>query len=76
VLGLGTRHQPVNGALGIDMRDPSRAVVEYASAVRSWLHGKGPATHLPQRAAPVAVAIFVAALTSTTVERASPSPMG
>ena len=71
VLGLGTSHQPVNGALDIDMGDPPSAVVDYASAVRGWLHGEGPATHLPQHPAPVAVPIYVAALTSTTVERAS-----
>ena len=70
VLGLGVSHQPVNGALEIDMGEPVNAVVEYASAVRSWLRGEGPATHLPQHPAPVAVPIYLAALTSTTVERA------
>jgi 5,10-methylenetetrahydromethanopterin reductase len=71
VLGLGVSHQPVNGALDIDMGDPANAVVDYASAVRRWLRGDGPATHLPQHPAAVAVPIYVAALTSTTVERAS-----
>jgi alkanesulfonate monooxygenase SsuD/methylene tetrahydromethanopterin reductase-like flavin-dependent oxidoreductase (luciferase family) len=71
VLGLGVSHQPVNGALEIDMGEPANAVVEYATAVRGWLRGEGPATHLPQHPAPVAVPIYVAALTSTTVERAS-----
>ena len=71
VLGLGVSHQPVNGALQIDMGDPVDAVVEYATSVREWLRGEGPATHLPQHPAPVAVPIYLAALTSATVERAS-----
>jgi alkanesulfonate monooxygenase SsuD/methylene tetrahydromethanopterin reductase-like flavin-dependent oxidoreductase (luciferase family) len=71
VLGLGVSHQPVNGALGIDMGDPATAVVEYATAVRGWLRGEGAATHLPQHPAAVPVPIYLAALTSTTVERAS-----
>jgi alkanesulfonate monooxygenase SsuD/methylene tetrahydromethanopterin reductase-like flavin-dependent oxidoreductase (luciferase family) len=70
VLGLGVSHQPVNGALDVDMGEPADAVVEYAAAVRRWLCGEGPATHLPQHPAPVAVPIYLAALTSTTVERA------
>ena len=71
VLGLGVSHQPVNGALQIDMGDPVDAVVEYATSVREWLRGEGPATHLPQHPAPVAVPIYLAALTSATVEHAS-----
>jgi alkanesulfonate monooxygenase SsuD/methylene tetrahydromethanopterin reductase-like flavin-dependent oxidoreductase (luciferase family) len=71
VLGLGVSHQPVNGALEIDMGDPASAVVEYATAVRGWLRGEGAATHLPQHPAAVPVPIYLAALTSTTVERAS-----
>src|SRR5215218_505221 len=30
VLGLGVSHQPVNGALGVEMADPAGTVIEYA----------------------------------------------
>jgi alkanesulfonate monooxygenase SsuD/methylene tetrahydromethanopterin reductase-like flavin-dependent oxidoreductase (luciferase family) len=70
ILGLGVSHEPVNGALEIDMRDPPAAVVRYASDVKRWLRGEGPATHLPQRAASYPVPVYIAALTSTTVENA------
>jgi 5,10-methylenetetrahydromethanopterin reductase len=70
VLGLGVSHQPVNGALGIDMTKPSAALRRYVAAVRGWLAGEGPATHLPQRPASRAVPVYVAALTSQAVELA------
>jgi alkanesulfonate monooxygenase SsuD/methylene tetrahydromethanopterin reductase-like flavin-dependent oxidoreductase (luciferase family) len=47
ILGLGVSHQPVNRALGIDMAEPRAALRRYVTAVRSWLRGEGPATHLP-----------------------------
>ena len=71
VLGLGVSHQPVNGALGIDMKEPPKALQRYVVAVRGWLRGEGPPTHLPQRPAAYAVPVYVAALTSHTVELAS-----
>jgi len=71
VLGLGVSHPPVNKALGIDMTDPPAMLRRYVTAVRSWLKGEGPATHLPQRPATRAVPIYVAAVTSRTVELAS-----
>lgn len=49
VLGLGVSHPPVNQALGIDMGDAPSALRRYVTAVRSWMKGEGPATHLPQR---------------------------
>ncbi len=71
ILGLGVSHQPVNNALRIDMGSPVSAVAEYASEVQTHLRGEGAPTHLPQRPAPVAVPVYVAALTSTTVEAAA-----
>jgi alkanesulfonate monooxygenase SsuD/methylene tetrahydromethanopterin reductase-like flavin-dependent oxidoreductase (luciferase family) len=47
ILGLGVSHPPVNQALGIDMADPPMALRRYVTAVRSWLRGEGPTTHLP-----------------------------
>ena len=70
ILGLGVSHQPVNKALGIDMPDPAAALRKYAVEVASWLRGEGPATHLPQQAAPYPVPIYLAALTSQNVELA------
>jgi alkanesulfonate monooxygenase SsuD/methylene tetrahydromethanopterin reductase-like flavin-dependent oxidoreductase (luciferase family) len=70
VLGLGVSHPPVNGALGIDMQDPPAALRRYVTAVRGWLRGEGPATHLPQRPASKPVPIYVAAVTSRTIELA------
>ena len=71
ILGLGVSHPPVNKALGIDMQDPPAVLRRYVTAVRSWLRGEGPPTHLPQRPAPKPVPIYVAAVTSRTVELAS-----
>ena len=34
-------------ALGIDMGQPSTELRRYVTAVRNWLKGEGPATHLP-----------------------------
>src|SRR5215468_6832995 len=71
VLGLGVSHPPVNAALGIDMGDTSIALRRYVTAVRGWLKGEGPPTHLPQRPSPKPVPLYVAAVTSRTVEMAS-----
>jgi 5,10-methylenetetrahydromethanopterin reductase len=71
VLGLGVSHPPVNKALGIDMGDAPSALRRYVTAVRSWLKGEGPATHLPQRPTVHPVPLYVAAITSRTVEVAS-----
>ena len=71
VLGLGVSHPPVNKALGIDMADAQAMLRRYVSAVRSWLKGEGPATHLPQRPTTCPVPVYVAAVTSRTVELAS-----
>src|SRR5437867_12226345 len=71
VLGLGVSHPPVNKALGIDVGDAPTALRRYVTAVRSWLKGEGPATHLPQRPTVRPVPLYVAAVTSRTVELAS-----
>src|SRR5216684_1588003 len=71
VLGLGVSHPPVNKALGIDMGDAPSALRRYVTAVRSWLKGEGPATHLPQKPSARPVPLYVAAVTSRTVELAS-----
>src|SRR5262245_61727463 len=64
ILGLGMSHQPVNGALGIEMTSPAGVLRRYATEVQRWLRGEGPATHLPQRPAAHPVPVYVAALTS------------
>jgi 5,10-methylenetetrahydromethanopterin reductase len=71
ILGLGVSHPPVNKALGIDMGDAPSALRRYVTAVRSWLKGEGPATHLPQKPSVRPVPLYVAAVTSRTVELAS-----
>src|SRR5215475_12257323 len=71
ILGLGVSHPPVNKALGIDMAEPPAVLRRYVTAVRSWLRGEGPATHLPQRPTVKPVPVYVAAVTSGTVEMAS-----
>src|SRR2546425_9388314 len=68
VLGLGVSHPPVNKALGIDMGDAPSALRRYVTAVRSWLKGEGPATHLPQKPTVRPVPLYVAAVTSRTVQ--------
>jgi len=70
VLGLGVSHPPVNKALGIEMGDAPSALRRYVTSVRSWLKGEGPATHLPQRPTARPVPLYVAAVTSRTVELA------
>ena len=70
ILGLGVSHPPVNKALGIDMGDPPAVLRRYVTEVRQWLNGQGPATHLPQRPSPKPVPIYVATVTSRTVEMA------
>jgi 5,10-methylenetetrahydromethanopterin reductase len=70
ILGLGVSHQPVNRALGIEMPDPAGALRSYAVEVANWIRGEGPATHLPQLPSPVPVPIYLAALTSQSVELA------
>jgi alkanesulfonate monooxygenase SsuD/methylene tetrahydromethanopterin reductase-like flavin-dependent oxidoreductase (luciferase family) len=76
ILGLGVSHQPVNGALAIEMANPAHEIGTYVDAVRCWLNGEGPPTHLPQQRARVPVPVYVAALTSRTVEHASESADG
>src|SRR5438105_10446108 len=71
ILGLGVSHQPVNGALKLDMSNAADDVRSYATEVRAWLRGEGPPTHLPQHAAPEKVPVYLAAITSRTVERAA-----
>jgi alkanesulfonate monooxygenase SsuD/methylene tetrahydromethanopterin reductase-like flavin-dependent oxidoreductase (luciferase family) len=71
VLGLGVSHPPVNSALAIDMGEPPAVLRGYVTAVRKWLKGEGPPTHLPQRPSPQPVSLYVAAVTSRTVELAS-----
>lgn len=70
ILGLGVSHPPVNRALGIDMGEPPAVLRRYVTDVRNWLKGEGPATHLPQRPSAKAVPIYVAAITSGTIELA------
>ena len=70
ILGLGVSHPPVNKALGIDMAEPPAVLRRYVTAVRNWLRGEGPATHLPQRPAAKPVPIYVAGARSRTVELA------
>ncbi len=71
VLGLGVSHQPVNAALGVDMTRAAEDLERYVLAVRAWLRGEGPTTHLPQQAAPQPVPIHVATLSMAAVERAA-----
>jgi alkanesulfonate monooxygenase SsuD/methylene tetrahydromethanopterin reductase-like flavin-dependent oxidoreductase (luciferase family) len=60
----------VNKALAVDMGDPPAVLRRYVTTVRNWLKGEGPATHLPQRPTPQPVPVYVAAVTSKTVELA------
>ena len=52
------------------MPDPAGALRKYAVEVANWLRGEGPATHLPQQPSPLPVPIYLAALTSQSVEMA------
>jgi alkanesulfonate monooxygenase SsuD/methylene tetrahydromethanopterin reductase-like flavin-dependent oxidoreductase (luciferase family) len=70
ILGLGVSRQPVNAALGAEMPAPLQALRRYATEVTRWLRGEGPTTHLPQAPAPVSVPIYLATMTSPTVELA------
>ena len=70
ILGLGVSHQPVNAALGAEMPAPLQALRRYTTEVTSWLRGEGPTTHLPQAPAPVPVPIYLATMSSPTVELA------
>jgi alkanesulfonate monooxygenase SsuD/methylene tetrahydromethanopterin reductase-like flavin-dependent oxidoreductase (luciferase family) len=70
ILGLGVSHQPVNTALGTEMPSPLTALRRYTTEVAGWLRGEGPTTHLPQQPAPVPVPIYLAAMTSPTMELA------
>ena len=70
ILGLGISHQPVNSAIGIDMKSPVEALRAYTIDVANWLKGDGPATHLPQVPAAYPVPIHLGGLTSRTVELA------
>lgn len=71
VLGLGVSHGPVNDALGVDMANAPDDLIAYVRAVRAWLAGDGPATHLPQHAAAHRVPIHLAALGLRAAERAA-----
>jgi alkanesulfonate monooxygenase SsuD/methylene tetrahydromethanopterin reductase-like flavin-dependent oxidoreductase (luciferase family) len=71
ILGLGVSHQPVNGALKIDMSNAAQEVRRYTTEVQAWLRGDGPATHLPQQPASHKVPVYVAAVTSRMVEQAA-----
>jgi alkanesulfonate monooxygenase SsuD/methylene tetrahydromethanopterin reductase-like flavin-dependent oxidoreductase (luciferase family) len=71
ILGLGVSHQPVNEALGIDMTSAPDDLRSYVGAVRSWLRGEGPTTHLPQQPATRHVPIYVAVLSLAAAERAA-----
>lgn len=68
ILGLGVSHQPVNQALEVDMLHPPTALRRYVTAVRAWLRGEGPSTHLPEPPAAHPVPLYVATLTSPIVE--------
>lgn len=68
ILGLGVSHPSVNKALGIEMPRPAETLRGYATDVRNWLNGVGPATHVDQRPALRQVPIYVAALVSNAVE--------
>ena len=68
VLGLGVSHQPINQALGISMPHPLVTLRQYVTAVRGWLRGEGPATHLPQRPSAQPVPLYMAALGQQAVE--------
>jgi alkanesulfonate monooxygenase SsuD/methylene tetrahydromethanopterin reductase-like flavin-dependent oxidoreductase (luciferase family) len=70
ILGLGMSHRPVNAALGAKMPSPIGALRHYATEVAGWLRGEGPTTHLPQQPASVPVPIYLATMTSPTVELA------
>jgi alkanesulfonate monooxygenase SsuD/methylene tetrahydromethanopterin reductase-like flavin-dependent oxidoreductase (luciferase family) len=70
ILGLGTSHRPVNSALNVEMPSAVVALRRYATEVAGWLRGEGPTTHLPQQPASVPVPIYLAAMTSPTVELA------
>jgi len=70
ILGLGMSHRPVDAALGAEMPSPVAALRHYATEVAGWLRGEGPTTHLPQQSAPVPVPIYLATMTSPTVELA------
>jgi alkanesulfonate monooxygenase SsuD/methylene tetrahydromethanopterin reductase-like flavin-dependent oxidoreductase (luciferase family) len=69
ILGLGVGHQPVNGALKIDMSKAGEDVRRCTADVQAWLRGDGPATHLPQTPSPRKVPVYVAAITSRMVEQ-------
>ena len=71
VLGLGVSHHPVNDALRVDMSEATDDVRRYAAEVQAWVRGDGPATHLPQRPASVKVPVYIAAITSRTVEHSA-----
>lgn len=53
------------------MRAAALDLGRYVTEVRDWLEGRGPATHLPQRPAPVRVPLYVATLSMRATERAA-----
>lgn len=68
VLGLGISHHRINQGLGIDMQHPPTVLRRYVATVQSWLRGENPLPQLSQRLTTHPVPVYVAALTSPTVE--------
>ena len=69
ILGLGVSHQPVpTGPWASICLSRRPALPRYVTAVRSWLRGEGPATHIPQRPAVYPVPVYVAAPALPAVE--------
>jgi len=68
ILGLGMSHQPVNRGLGVEMVAPAQTLRQYVTDVRMWLRGEGPATHVDQQPATQPIPLYLAALTSPTIE--------
>jgi alkanesulfonate monooxygenase SsuD/methylene tetrahydromethanopterin reductase-like flavin-dependent oxidoreductase (luciferase family) len=75
ILGLGVSHQPVNGALKIDMSNAGEYVRRYTADVQAGLRGEGPATHLPQMPAPRKVPVMLRPSRHAWSNRRPRSPM-
>ncbi|MFL5288294.1 MAG: LLM class flavin-dependent oxidoreductase [Rhodopila sp.] len=70
VLGLGVSHPVVNSQLGIDMGVPLPTLRTYVTDVQNWLQRKGPEFLVSVRPLDASVPIYVAALSSKSVEQA------
>jgi alkanesulfonate monooxygenase SsuD/methylene tetrahydromethanopterin reductase-like flavin-dependent oxidoreductase (luciferase family) len=68
VLGLGVSHHQINQGLEIDMQHPPTVLRRYVATVQNWLRGENPPLQLSQRPTTPSVPVYVAALTSATVE--------